>query len=566
MLELGFESWDGSAEQSKADSGSLPHPAFIGRYRVLHLVGEGGMGAVYEADQDSPRRTVALKIIKPSIASPELLRRFEQESQALGRLQHPGIAQIYEGGTLDLGFGPQPYFAMEFIRGLPPREYAETHHLNTRDRLQIMVKICDAVHHAHQRGIIHRDLKPANILVDQTGQPKILDFGVARVTDSDARATYQTNVGQLVGTLAYMSPEQALADPLDIDTRSDVYALGVILYELLSGQLPYTINRKIHEAIQTIREQDPAPLGVLNREFRGDIETIAAKALEKERERRYASAAEMAADIQRCLNDEPIVARPASAVYQLRKFARRNRPLVAGVAVVVAVLIVGTSAIAWYATQATKDRDRALKAETRANVNEQVAIQAGARETELRHVAEDLRLRAEKQTIAAQDALSASEVNLYLNNIALADREWIASNIAHVDQLLAEAPVALRNWEWHYFKRLNHMEEAVLSGHQATVVALTLSSDAKRFRSVAVDGTFKDWDLNSRKEIASGTIGRSFIPRPFGTTLSIDGKSIYLDHALAPTPTRIAMIQEILELSTGKAVFSLPALRVVSRP
>src|SRR6185295_13986622 len=208
-------------------------------------------------------------------------RRFEQESQALGRLQHPGIAQIYEAGTVDTGFGPQPYFAMELIRGISPREYAESHHLNTSQRLEIMVKICNAVHHAHQRGLIHRDLKPANILIDQTGQPKILDFGVARVTDSDARSTVQTDLGQLVGTLAYMSPEQVLADPLDIDTRSDVYSLGVILYEFLAGRLPYAISKKIHETIQSIREEDPARLSTTNRTLRGDVETIVAKALEK---------------------------------------------------------------------------------------------------------------------------------------------------------------------------------------------------------------------------------------------------------------------------------------------
>ena len=204
---------------------SAPQISKIGRYTITRLIGEGGMGSVYEAEQDQPRRTVALKVIKPGLASPELLRRFAQESQALGRLQHPGIAQIYEAGTADAGYGPQPYFAMEFIRGETLRDYAEKHQLNIRRRLEIVAKICDAVHHAHQRGLIHRDLKPGNILVDETGQPKILDFGVARVTDSDAQATMQTDVGQLVGTLAYMSPEQVLADPLELDTRSDVLSL-----------------------------------------------------------------------------------------------------------------------------------------------------------------------------------------------------------------------------------------------------------------------------------------------------------------------------------------------------
>src|SRR5205823_2028764 len=188
-------------------------------------------------------------------------------------------------------------------------------------RSEILEKVAEAVHHAHQRGLIHRDLKPGNILVDQTGQPKILDFGVARFTDSDAQATMQTDVGQLVGTLAYMSPEQVLADPLELDTRSDVYALGVILYELLAGRLPYTISKRLHEAIQAIREEDPARLSSVNRTYRGDIETIVAKALEKDKSRRYASAAEFGADIRRYLRDEPIVARPPSTTYQVRKFA-----------------------------------------------------------------------------------------------------------------------------------------------------------------------------------------------------------------------------------------------------
>src|SRR5262245_33075795 len=304
----------------------------IGRYKITRLIGEGGMGAVYEAEQDQPRRTVALKVIKPGLANPEMLRRFSQESQALGRLQHPGIAQIYEAGTADTGYGPQPYFAMEFIRGENLRDYAESHHLNTRQRLEMMMKICDAVHHAHQRGLIHRDLKPGNILVDGTGQPKILDFGVARVTDSDAQATMQTDVGQLVGTLAYMSPEQVLADPLELDTRSDVYALGVILYELLAGRLPYVISKKIHEVLHTIREEDPSRLSSINRSFRGDIETIAAKALEKDKARRYASAAELASDIERYLKDEPIAAQPPTTLYQVQKFTRRHKALVSGIA------------------------------------------------------------------------------------------------------------------------------------------------------------------------------------------------------------------------------------------
>jgi serine/threonine protein kinase/Tfp pilus assembly protein PilF len=336
-----------------------PLPASIGNYRIVRLLGEGGMGAVYEAEQDQPRRSVALKVIKAAWASPEMLRRFEQESQALGRLQHPGIAQIYEAGSADTGFGVQPFFAMELIHGKPLVKYADEHKLNTRQRLELMIQVCDAVHHAHQRGIIHRDLKPCNILVDETGQPKILDFGLARATDSDAQATRQTDMGQLLGTLAYMSPEQVLADPYALDTRSDVYALGVILYELLAGKMPYTLSRHLHEAVRTIQLTDPAPLSTVSRVYRGDIETIVAKALEKDKERRYASAAGLAGDIRRYLNDEPIIARPASMSYQLQKFARRNKALVAGVAAVFVVLVLGIVVSTWEAVQARKAEKRA---------------------------------------------------------------------------------------------------------------------------------------------------------------------------------------------------------------
>jgi tetratricopeptide (TPR) repeat protein len=313
------------------------------------------MGVVYRAEQDRPRRTVALKVIKPGIASPSTLKRFEHEAQVLAMLHHPGIAQVYEAGAADTGHGPQPFFAMELIEGRCLTDYAGNAKLNTRGRLGLLAKVCDAVQHAHQKGIIHRDLKPSNILVDETGQPKILDFGVARLTNADVQATtLRTDIGQLIGTIPYMSPEQVTGDPNALDTRSDVYALGVIGYELLSGRMPYNLSgATIPEVVRVIREDDPAPLSSIDKSLRGDLETIVCKALEKDKSRRYPSAAELAADIGRYLRNEPIAARPASAIYQVRKFAARNKALVAGVTVALAGLLIGTVGASWQAIRAT---------------------------------------------------------------------------------------------------------------------------------------------------------------------------------------------------------------------
>jgi tetratricopeptide (TPR) repeat protein/predicted Ser/Thr protein kinase len=334
-------------------------PASVGRYRILRVVGEGGMGVVYEAEQDHPRRLVALKVIKPGFAGSEMLRRFDRESRALARMHHVGIAQIYEAGTAETGSGQQPYFAMEFIHGVRLREYAESRRLSVRERLELMAKICEPVEHAHQQGIIHRDLKPSNILVDETGQPKILDFGVARLTDSDAQVTKQTDLGQLVGTLAYMSPEQVLANPQELDKRSDVYALGVILYELLAKRLPYQLSDELYEAVRCIREEDPVRLSSISRAFRGDVETIVAKALEKDKARRYASVLAMLGDIRKHLANEPITARPATASYQLQKFVRRHQTLVITTAIVFAVLLAGVMVTTLEAVKARRAEQKA---------------------------------------------------------------------------------------------------------------------------------------------------------------------------------------------------------------
>jgi len=422
------------AAKSLSSDGRCSELSEIGRYRVIRLLGEGGMGAVYEAEQDEPKRTVALKIIKLGLATPDRLRRFRQESRALARLQHPGIAQIYESGTADTGFGPQPYFAMELIRGLPLLRFAECNHLKSDQRLSLMVKICEAVDHAHQRGLIHRDLKPGNILVDETGQPKVLDFGVARIAEAETpegskQPTLQTSLGQIVGTLAYMSPEQVLGDPLEVDTRSDVYSLGVILYQLLCGRPPYEVShRSLSEAVHTIREEEPASIRAIDRNHRGDIETLVGKALEKDKARRYASGADFAADIQRYLDDEPITAHPPSGAYRLRKFARRNRGLVAAVAAVFVVLLSGVVVSTSQAFRANRAGQAALRERDRAAAAEQTARQAEWTATDERNramaaetqaIEERNRALIERQRADDESAI-AKAVNGFLQNDLLA--------------------------------------------------------------------------------------------------------------------------------------------------
>jgi len=342
-----------SAPSSSADDDARM-PERIGRYTVRRKLGEGGMGVVYLAEQDEPRRLVAVKVVRPEAMSGQLRRRFQQEARVLGLLRHPGIAQIYEAGTALSDGRELAYFAMEYVEGTPLTAYADNRRLSHRARLELLAAICDAIHHAHQKGVVHRDLKPENILVDSTGQSKVLDFGVANATNADIETlSMHTQAAQLVGTLPYMSPEQALGDPDAVDTRCDVYALGVIAYELLARKLPLDLRRSsIIEATRIIREEEPKRLGQVNREFRGDIETIVAKALEKACDRRYASAAEFGADIRRYLHDDPIVARPPSAIYQLRKLARRHRGVAAGICIAALALICGSAVAVWQALEA----------------------------------------------------------------------------------------------------------------------------------------------------------------------------------------------------------------------
>ena len=337
---------------------------WIGSCRVVRLLGEGGMGMVYLAEQEQPiARQVALKIIKLGMDTRAVLARFESEQQALALMDHPNIAHVYEAGSSANG---RPYFVMEYVLGIPITEYRDRHRLDTGHRLALFLQVANAVQHAHQKGVIHRDLKPSNILVmqrDGEAVPKIIDFGLAKATEKNfTEGTLFTEAGVLIGTPEYMSPEQASRDERDVDTRTDIYSLGVLLYELLVGAVPFDSkalrSAGYDEIRRIIREEDPpAPTtrllalgpkaagiascratdaGRLGKEVRGDLEWITMKALEKECARRYPSASEMAADIQRHLRDEPVAAGPAGAAYRLRKFVGKNAPAV-GAAVLIAV-------------------------------------------------------------------------------------------------------------------------------------------------------------------------------------------------------------------------------------
>ncbi len=299
----------------------------IGQYRIERLLAAGGMGAVFLGEQQAPRRLVALKVLRAGALSRSAAARLHHEAQVLAGLHHPGIAQVFEAGVFDDGGDAQPFFAMEYVQGVPLDEYAARRGLGVRRRLELVCTVCDAVQHAHQKGVIHRDLKPANILVDDAGRPRVLDFGVARLTDSDLQATaLRTGEGELIGTIPYMSPEQVSGDTGRLDTRSDVYALGVIAYQLLARRLPHDLSgRSILEAARIVRDEPPRALGAADRSLRGDLETIVATALQNDPERRYPSAAELARDIRRYLDRQPIQARPPSTFYHLRLLARRHK-------------------------------------------------------------------------------------------------------------------------------------------------------------------------------------------------------------------------------------------------
>ena len=422
----------GTSRDAETITGRAPAadvPGVIGPYHLLQLLGEGGMGLVYLAEQREPIvRRVALKLIKPGMDTREVLARFEAERQALALMDHPNIARV-----LDAGLGPRqrPYFVMEYVAGLPITEYCDRHHLRNAERLQIFLQVCAALQHAHQKGIIHRDLKPSNILVTmQDGKPvpKVIDFGIAKATHQTSveRAAF-TQLGMLIGTPEYISPEQAEASGLEVDTATDIYSLGVVLYEMLTGVLPFDgemLRRAGYvEMHRIISEQDPpkpslrvtalgttatevarqhqTTMPALGKQLRGDLDAIAMKAMEKDRTRRYASASEFAADITRYLNGEAVVASPPSVAYRTRKFVRRHRLGVAAATLVVASLVAGLTVSTVFYVRA----DRA-------------------------------QVRAERQAYAATISYADSLASAALGSEALTQLDL--------------APRSLRGWEWRY--------------------------------------------------------------------------------------------------------------------
>jgi len=363
-----------AAEMDAAAGGSASDSLVghdVGGVRIMRMIADGGMGRVYEGVQDRPRRTVAIKVIKPGFVSPSLIKRFEYEAHVLGSLSHPGIAQIHHVGTYGEGTACVPYFVMEYIPNAKTiTQYATDKGLSTRQRLELFRAACEAVAHGHLKGVVHRDLKPSNILVDASGHPKVIDFGVARSTHADAMlTTMHTDVGQLVGTLQYMSPEQLDAKPDAIDVRSDVYSLGLVLYELMSNRRPYDLTRKVISEIARIIREDPVPsLSHVNRTISRDIGVIAGKCLEKTADQRYGDAAELAADIIRFLTGEQIAAVPPSLWARARRTAKRYRAqLLVGV-VATACLAGGTVAVSWAGKRVAVEKGRAATERARAEL------------------------------------------------------------------------------------------------------------------------------------------------------------------------------------------------------
>jgi WD40 repeat protein/tRNA A-37 threonylcarbamoyl transferase component Bud32 len=520
-----------------------------GRYKLLERIGEGGMGEVWMAEQTEPvRRRVALKLIKQGMDSRAVLARFEAERQALALMDHPNIARVLDAGATE---ADRPFFVMELVKGTPITKYCDDHKLTPQQRLDLFVQVCAAVQHAHQKGVIHRDIKPSNVLVapyDGVPVPKVIDFGIAKAAGQPlTEKTLFTAIGAVVGTPEYMSPEQAELNNADVDTRSDVYSLGVLLYELLTGTTPLTRKRlkeaALLEVLRLVREEEPPrpstrlsttdelPTVAANRGLeprklsglvRGELDWIVMRALEKDRARRYATANGLGEDVRRYLADEPVAACPPSAAYRLRKFARRNKVVLTTAAVVAAALVAAVAVLAVSLVIVDREQTATRKANEEREDEHLGRIAAlevtekakGEREREYR--GRIAALEGEKLALAREkQALEGWRLNSYYMATAAALNEYRTGNLARAAAILDECPEDLRHWEWHYVRRLLGSELAGgrLQGRMPTL-GTTFSPDAGTV-ALMWKGRLAVYDLPSGREIpefrdSNVGVGRAF--------------------------------------------------------
>jgi WD40 repeat protein/tRNA A-37 threonylcarbamoyl transferase component Bud32 len=482
----------------------------------LQKLGEGGMGTVWMAEQTEPvKRRVALKVIKPGMDSTQVLRRFEAERQALALMDHTHIAKVFDAGSTLEG---RPYFVMELVKGAPITKYCDELHLPIGERLELFVPVCQAIQHAHQKGIIHRDIKPSNVLVAiQDGKPvaKVIDFGVAKALHQRlTEESVYTELGQVIGTLEYMSPEQAELSVLDIDTRADIYALGALLYELLTGSTPLD-RKRLHNAafaemLRMIKEEEPSKPSTrltqskeslaslaaqrrtepakLTKAVRGELDWIVMKCLEKDRTRRYDTANSLARDVEHYLHDEPVEACPPSAANRLRKFARKYWLPMTVVAAFALLLVTGIVASTWQAIRATQ-------AESEAVWQRDLATEAKGEATRKREEAEAARDQA-------RTAEAKANREAYTAKIPLMRQAWESHNMLQLQGLLDEtADFPERGFEWYYWQRLCHVEHLMLLGHTASLLAVAFAPDGQHLVTGSRDGTARVWDATTGREL-----------------------------------------------------------------